>query len=422
MVQEAGLARECILFWGKETVKLHEIMEVATWFANSVHAPVLEGGNNRTSRVITHVFLDIQCTYANKPTWRTKSPAANSLAEFYPKEKQLYVDLLFAARALKVTDLRDTVYASLGSPLALASDGNLMVEPNYREPLDELHIRIARKLLQNPREARHVLLRVIHNTNEELDDGFYPTWVPRWTMFSDTCIRPIPLTCSYEYRMKPYLAGRATSEFTIRYDSGRTITLTGLVFDTVAWVSLALKAHDLRSDAQQWDSRFRDSRTPAIEAIWNELLAQSGRTTEGLASDLSFTMCRARPGSENHVDNFLEYCQLLRLLAGSESPSPFPQPGSGKGIASDGEWAVNRCRDRRLAWTVDGRLALVPVIAVVGDTCCIVKGMDVPVLVRHTPRDTYKLVGEAYIHGVMEGELMEATTTETSAWRPIRVE
>jgi hypothetical protein len=293
-----------------------------------------------------------------------------------------------------------------------------MVEPDYTEPLKDLNIRAAYALLLNPREAPHVLLRVVHNTKEELEDDDYPTLVPRWRTLLDTHPRPIPLTHGYENRLKPYRAGRDSSTFTARTGPGNTITVTGLLFDTVTWISLILKIENLRSNVRLWEPRFRDANISAIEMIWQELLNQVKRPLEQLASNLSLTVVWGRP---DHVNNFLAYCELLRSLVGSENISPFPPPGSDQGVPSEGEWAITRCRDRRFAYTTNKRLALVPLAAEDGDICCIIQGADTPVVLRQKLQDTYKFVGDAYVNGVMESELMQEASQGPPKWETIRI-
>lgn len=435
MVQEAGLARQCTAFWGDQQIEYYEIIELANWFAYSLHAPRAAGGTI-IGRVVADIFIDIQCTYSNEATWRTSSPIVNSFVELYPEEKQSYVDLLFSARSLQVTDQRDIVYSSLGSPLALGLDGELMVEPDYTEPLPDLQVRAARALLRSPRDAPHVLLRVTHDAEEELDgDRAVPTWVPRWVTAPASAPAPasgagdeplpIPLTYSYEHRQAPYRASRGSPPFGARAGPGGAITVPGLVFDTLAWTSLLLRARNLVSDVRRWEPRFRDARVSAIEEVWSELLGQAGEGGKGgperLASAAALALARGRPRSPRYADDFLAYCEHLRSLAGSPGASPFPPP-PGRGAASEGEWAAARCRDRRLARTAGERLGLAPHLARAGDVCCVVRGVDVPVVLRPTARGAYRLVGEAYVNGVMDGELMGPAGGGPPEWKSIRIE
>lgn len=159
-----------------------------------------------------------------------------------------------------------------------------------------------------------------------------------------------------------------------------------------------------------------------VETIWREVLGHSAKSPDELISAFSLTLYRGRPGSENFLDDFFAYCELLRFVVGAAGESPFLPSEPKQGTASDAESAIPRARDRRLAYTAGGRLALVPLVARVGDVCCIIQGVDIPVVLRRTARDSHKLVGEAYIHGVMEGELMKAAVSDGQRWVSVQIE
>jgi hypothetical protein len=58
---------------------------------------------------------------------------------------------------------------------------------------------------------------------------------------------------------------------------------------------------------------------------------------------------------------------------------------------------------RRMARTLTERLALVPAGSCVGDMIALCKGGSVPLVLRRHP-DGFQLIGESYVHGVMNGE------------------
>ncbi|CAN9157232.1 unnamed protein product [Alternaria alternata] len=57
----------------------------------------------------------------------------------------------------------------------------------------------------------------------------------------------------------------------------------------------------------------------------------------------------------------------------------------------------------------DGRLGIIPVgkLVEVGDVCCIIFGATVPFLLTPAKDGRHKLISECYIHGVMDGEVMQ---------------
>jgi hypothetical protein len=59
--------------------------------------------------------------------------------------------------------------------------------------------------------------------------------------------------------------------------------------------------------------------------------------------------------------------------------------------------------------TVDGRVGLAPIEAQVGDLICILYGANTPYLVRRSEKENpypLRLVGDAYVHGLMYGEAL----------------
>ena len=69
--------------------------------------------------------------------------------------------------------------------------------------------------------------------------------------------------------------------------------------------------------------------------------------------------------------------------------------------------AVENNLQRKAFCTQRGYKGLVPVGAEVGDLLCVFLGADLPSVVRKVEGGRYRLVGEAYIQGNMDGELME---------------
>jgi hypothetical protein len=82
------------------------------------------------------------------------------------------------------------------------------------------------------------------------------------------------------------------------------------------------------------------------------------------------------------------------------------------GESRDVAWLENSLRlihKSRLFLTEKGRigLALQGKLIEVGDECCIIFGSTVPFLLTPAREGRHKLVSDCYIHGVMDGELLE---------------
>jgi hypothetical protein len=55
-----------------------------------------------------------------------------------------------------------------------------------------------------------------------------------------------------------------------------------------------------------------------------------------------------------------------------------------------------------------GYIGLLPLATKIGDEVAIFHGCDTPFVIRRSePAQLYKLIGECYVHGMMQGELFE---------------
>ena len=57
--------------------------------------------------------------------------------------------------------------------------------------------------------------------------------------------------------------------------------------------------------------------------------------------------------------------------------------------------------------TKQGRIGLVPRGALKGDSIAVFMGADVPFVLRATDTEEYELIGECYVHGIMNGEAFD---------------
>ncbi|OCK78373.1 HET-domain-containing protein [Lepidopterella palustris CBS 459.81] len=70
-------------------------------------------------------------------------------------------------------------------------------------------------------------------------------------------------------------------------------------------------------------------------------------------------------------------------------------------------------RERCFFITRSGRLAVGPYDSKEGDLVSVLYGARVPFVLRKADEETHHLVGECYVHGIMQGEAMEEETKET---------
>lgn len=84
-------------------------------------------------------------------------------------------------------------------------------------------------------------------------------------------------------------------------------------------------------------------------------------------------------------------------------------------------WQSSRFHDRRrlLCRTESGHIGWMPTTARTGDVICVFAGAPFPFLLRDDGDNHYKLIGDAYIHGIMKGEAMPEDRSELE-WIKLR--
>ena len=74
--------------------------------------------------------------------------------------------------------------------------------------------------------------------------------------------------------------------------------------------------------------------------------------------------------------------------------------------------AIWRCIRRSFVTTEKGYLGLAPWGAREGDVICVLRGGDVPFVLREKEHGYWALVGEAYLHGIMDGSWVRKAVKE----------
>ena len=74
--------------------------------------------------------------------------------------------------------------------------------------------------------------------------------------------------------------------------------------------------------------------------------------------------------------------------------------------------AIWRCIKRSFVTTEEGYLGLAPSGARKGDILCVLRGGDVPFVLREKENGYWELVGEAYVHGIMDGSWVRKAVKE----------
>jgi len=222
-----------------------------------------------------------------------------------------------------------------------------------------------------------------------------------------------PLDCPYYW----YRAG-GTLEFQPRILSGSALSITGLVFDQLEWTSGMewSGVKDSQGDAKPFDKSFIDTLWELVQMRLgnSEEVLLFGNQKQALRDAFFLSLVKGFPaisgGPQDNITLFrlrkrftAAYHYLRRTAAGAGHGAATPMTHQALHYLQELEY----CRGRHLAITHSSRSGLVPRLARPGDVCCVVPGNSVVYILRPgADCNIYRLVGSAYVHGVMAGELV----------------
>jgi hypothetical protein len=420
VVQEVALSESAQLYWGNATLNFADLVELACFYNGSSNVIGLIGGDIAALGFLRLLFRCVYRTYGKTGSWGThKSYYFKRLTQQHPLHSALFLDILLIGKSLSASEVNDHVYSFLGNPLALDGEGKTIVEPDYRKPEDKVNLELADALLRSP-ESPYVLCFVQHCSVEEITGSRGPSWVPRWR--NDTTDRKPTFTIGNIGL--GHTAGGGAGELQYHIQDNRALVLQGLIFDQLCWTSAILKSENFSLDSGRWDDGLRVTQNSYVEMLWGEVslaferLLGSTKTLnlDRYEDDFSYTLVSGYNNprvisKKRHQGIFKAYRRVLERKRNI-------QPVTSKYIvsktqdeeASRFEMQTRNCSKRRLGVTNSGGFALVPEFAQAGDKFALFLGMATPFVLRPANvqfhgEGYYHVVGEAYVHGTMRGEL-----------------
>jgi hypothetical protein len=296
-----------------------------------------------------------------------------------------YVDtiynLLVETRDSEATDARDKIYAILG----LASDTNdLDIKPDYELSTAEIFTQLAARVIKS-----HQSLDCLGSAGIVKHKDI-PSWAADWEQ--NYWRVPFP----FHHRARVLDTERFVTAKTriynasegmvpnIDFDSSeRKLLVSGFIFDTIREVK--------SSKGRRWSS---DVEPAECWQEWISLVRQIGdvyvsscSTFEAFAKLLKADVHAVYiDGSADRGSAFEEFTSL--------EVNAFTLNDFG---------THNATAHRRLFATKNGYLGLAAAGTEIGDSICIVGGSQTPMVLRAVD-DEWLFVGQAYIHGIMDGE------------------
>ncbi|UJO16226.1 uncharacterized protein CLAFUR5_04851 [Fulvia fulva] len=336
------------------------------------------------------------------------------------------IDLLSHAKGLGCTDARDRIYAFLGHPLLRSADDNApIILPNYAKDYTEhrLYTDFTVSLLSSATGIK-ALSAVEHDEKTILDDDS-PSRAIHWTM--DIIWNSMGYYSLFSYRVSGIaeLLGRLH----VDTPSG-TLLLEGVFVYTVdrvyqfseeeekwpiAGAANALASnHDLSSLLSRIAGAVLAARVEQLvydrDACWDAMNMSlcTGLTNYECAED-DLQQHRANVAAFWHLLLEVDRAHDFELASLQDMNAPAHPEGSADRFYDD---ILLACKGRSFFITKQGDLGLGPWIAKPGDQCFVLRSARVPFVLRTVREGCWKLVGECYVHGIMNGGFVDGSDVQ----------
>lgn len=323
--------------------------------------------------------------------------------------------VLRSVRNCASTIPHDKVYAILGhcslDTWLKNTEGHRQIPIDYEIPYTEVYIAVARRLLEEPQPMLTLSL-VDHEQNawtgsDELQAQM-PSWVPNWKIPARAYFLP------NEFRTRYKASTEELPSFEIQ---DRQLEVQGCVVDKVTWRSPTMSSDNLRAGLQLGGGQ-NQSLANVLYHIWNRLKAgkRFPITEERLLESFCLTLnagnrilskqtYKTEVKTDQRISDFVAVLEKLSIdVKGVDENVRDIRGDIPRFLATTEEL----CRGRCFFVTDSGLMGLGPRIMSTGDELCVLFGSQVPFVLRPLPlKQQYRLCGESYVHGIMDGEAID---------------
>ncbi len=310
--------------------------------------------------------------------------------------------LLNASRRFGATDPRDKAIALVGLADLRSLGSSATAVLDYSKSVEDLYIEVTGHLIRRERS-----LNLLSSVEDIVERVFMhlPSWVPNYSIWQRHTILGSSIRVPH---LNFHAAGN--SPVVARWQTGsRVLGLDGYCYDTIETVSTS--SLDRQTEDENVVLEWLHLTEPLIrrgfriEGFWRALIGERKK------SDF--------PGPEQYgtpLDDYVShaearqqgYIQTLDTRS-CQGPSSITNPLVKQ--ATLGYVAPHR----KFFTTAKGLIGLGPRSICTGDIICIMSGGRVPYVLREE-KNHHRLIGEAYVHGLMEGQAVNADTTFHRLW------
>ena len=427
VIQEVALAKSVRILYGKVEIPWQHLIEVMSLcYKHTAIASLLETTTDPLKRQLAPTSLTNAQLMAYFRRQINEENVTDDKVIDGRSPSLSFSSVLYASHHFAAKDPRDKVFGIQG--FCTVDGGGGLISPNYEKTVADTYKDAADYILAKESPYRLLSYAGIGYFSEPSKiDGVLPSWCPDWSR------RPRVLILSYNNPETDYCAGgeedtaskypeTKSSSLMVRGQLVDTIVLLGEKFvrgdedacgdwsvnDGVA--NLYKSAENSYRLLREFDYKggpYPYTSPPQLlhDAYWRTLIGDRTDTTRPAPAKLGKEFDTWRRFMAEVVPRFLSNPNQpvpADILARYGAPPEFSS------------LVATRALGRKLCITSRGYIGLVPPFAEVGDAVFLIRGAQVPFVLRivegplssEGSRVLCHLVGEAYVHGLMYGDVV----------------
>ncbi|PQE04063.1 Heterokaryon incompatibility protein [Rutstroemia sp. NJR-2017a BVV2] len=332
---------------------------------------------------------------------------------------------LVNTRYAQATDPRDKVYGLLGLyEQPIEADYSKEVSTVYRETtllyLLEAIKRINKELkpgVVGGSMALQLVFHVFSCVNGPSSLPGLPSWLPDWSQGPKTTSLGYAGSASHIYSAAKWIPDGTV----VLNSEGKALCASGILFDTIDSVTPVSHQADIsyknpiteNGDLATYVEFVRKchpypSGSGLFEAFWKTLVA--GKDESGMQpcpptfADIFSLILDETTGLHPSLP---DQTYSPRRLQGRLTLHSLSSRASGRLFNDICSAYASAMKNRRLCITSKKFIGLVPEHAAPGDHVCVFIGGCVPFVIRKQDEGSFHMIGECYVHGIMNGEIAD---------------
>ena len=426
IIQEAVLGRRVIVICGTDAVDWKTFERVCQGIGLYQTSSAIIPGYNRNYKINEAVKTLMIA--------REERNAIFLKRWFTRKEFTKMMDLLNESLDFQCSDKRDKIFGLLGIATDTGSEDE-EIKPDYESNIEEVY----RRFVMWEIKKNHSLRSLSCASNRSKSVYVLPSWVPDFSQLQNTTnLLRFENRVNFNATKKSKPQAWFSEQGDILYLGGQAVDSIHLVGETEytdplsrdpdshslqAWqrnsdwvqecIAITLQADKAQNQAQLLDQPNRVS---------EPIFGLTSHRYEGLWRTLTCSHdTRMSPGPAIHGTWTKSFIELI-LLHASGTTATFKDGRVQQQQQQERHRQFQHMhaivalmnKHRSFCSTAAGRIGLVPGTAKAGDVICVLYGGRVPYVLRPCKNGYYVLVGECYVHGLMDGEAMDVEEGQRS--------